>query len=103
MTLQYWLLNKGIDNVYYWDEETETIQNNYEYAPVKRDDDEMCDMSDIDVIIMHNREDRHWGYDPSIDFSEFDIVQSGTLTLGVRKDAGLNVPGVNVEGLRINF
>lgn len=44
------------------------------------------DMFDeIDVVIMYNREDRHWCYEPSLDLSDFTEEKCGTLTMYYRK------------------
>lgn len=102
MTLQYYLLDHGIDNLYYWIEEENTIDVNYKGASMtsKR---EACEFDDIDVIIAHNKEDRHWYYDPEFDFSDFTEFPCGTMTLYIRNSAGFDMPQIQVEGLKINF
>lgn len=103
MTLQFWMANHGIDDVYYWNEESKGISNSYPYAPLTPEYEETCAAEEIDIVIAHNREDRHWYYDPTFDVSEFTEIPCGTMTLYVRNDAGLEIPSVQVNGLKIHF
>lgn len=103
MTIQYWLLDQGIDNLYYWCEDEENISRNYKGTALKRKDEYEYSLEEMDVVVVHNKEDRHWYYDPSLDLSDFTELPCGTLTLYVRDNAGFEIPNVEVEGLRINF
>lgn len=102
-TFQYWLLNRGIDNMYYWHEDTKTIDSEYDGALIVRDDTGTYTIDDMDIVVSHNQEDRHWCYYPTIDLSEFTEMPCGTLTLYIRSDAGLEVPQIQTQGLKINF
>lgn len=103
MTLQYWMLDNGIDNVYYWNEDEQTIGVNYSGIPIIKEDSFNGTLDDIDAVIVHNKDDRHWYYTPSLDLSEFSELPCGTLTLYIRNDAGFDIPKIQVEGLRIRF
>lgn len=103
MTFHYWLLNQGIDNMYYWKEDTESIEIGYNNAQIVRNDMGTYTIEDMDVVVVHNHEDRHWYYDPTFDKSDFIEIPCGTLTLYVRNDAGLEIPKIQIQGLKINF
>ena len=57
----------------------------------------------MDIVITHNREDRHWYYEPTLDLSDFTEIPCGTLTLFVRNNKGLEIPDIQVKALKINF
>lgn len=103
MTIQFWLKNREIDRVYYWNEDLKAIENTYDHAPMVSDDMEVYTMEDMDIVIAHNRDDRHWYYEPTFDVTDFTEIPCGTLTLYVRNNAGLEIPAVQVRGLKINF
>ena len=104
LTLYYWMLNHGFDNVYYWTEDDLIINRivdiNLNYA-----DDRYIEQNfeDMDVIVMYNQEDRHWCYSPSLDLTNFTEQKCGTLTIYVRNDSGITSVDTKVEGLKINF
>ena len=103
LTLQYWLLNRGIDNVYYWNEDENLIDVSYDDGAIMKKTAETYGIDDMDIVIVHNREDRHWYYEPTLDLSDFTEIPCGTLTLYVRNNTGLEIPNIQIEGLRINF
>lgn len=103
MTFQYWLLNRGIDNMYYWSEDTKTIDVGYNNAQIVRDDTGTYTIDDMDVVVAHGHDDRHWYYDPTFDKSDFTEIPCGTLILYVRNNAGLEIPQIQIQGLKINF
>lgn len=98
------MLVHGYDNVYYWTEEEELINQicdiNLKYPEEKWEEQSFADM---DIVVLYNQEDRHWCYTPSLDMSDFTEVKCGTLTIYIRKDSGITVPDIKIEGLRINF
>ena len=57
----------------------------------------------MDIVVMYNREDRHWCYEPDLDLSDFSEIKCGTLNLYVRDGSGIETGNINVEGLRIHF
>lgn len=63
----------------YWEEEEKKI--NRSFGPRE---DEQAAFEEIDVIVMYNREDRHWCYEPSLDLSGFTEKVCGTITMYVR-------------------
>lgn len=103
LTLQYWMLNRGLDNLYYWKEDDNLIDVNYDGSYIVKDRTKTYTIDDMDIVIVHNREDRHWYYEPSLDLSDFTEIPCGTLTLFVRNHTGLEMPDIQIEGLRINF
>lgn len=103
LTLQYWLLNRGIDNLYYWREDEKSIDVNYDGSYIIKDMTETYKIDDMDIVITHNREDRHWYYEPTLDLSDFTEIPCGTLTLFVRNNKGLEIPEIQIEALKINF
>lgn len=103
LTLQYWLLNRGIDNLYYWKEDEKLIDVNYDDSYIVKDLTETYKIDDMDIVIVHNRQDRHWYYEPTLDLSDFTEIPCGTLTLFVRNNKGFEIPKIQIEGLKINF
>lgn len=78
-TMYYWFRLQGYDEVFYWEEEEKKI--NRSFGPRE---DEQAAFEEIDVIVMYNREDRHWCYEPSLDLSGFTEKVCGTITMYVR-------------------
>lgn len=78
-TMYYWFRLHGYDEVFYWEEEEHKI--NRSFGPRE---DEQAAFDEIDVIVMYNREDRHWCYEPSLDLSDFTERNCGTITMYVR-------------------
>ncbi len=78
-TMYHWFRIHGYDEVFYWEEDENKI--NRSYGPRE---DEQADFADIDVIVMYNKEDRHWCYEPSLDLTDFTEKKCGTITMYVR-------------------
>lgn len=97
LTLYYWMLLHDFDGVYYWTEDTKTINRvcdrNLTYP---EEDYEKQDFADMDIVVMYNRQDRHFTDDPSLDFSGFTKIDCGTLTIWVRDNSGIEpvIPAV---------
>lgn len=104
LTINYWMLDHGYDNVYFWTQEDGVINKvcdrNLSYTQEERIPQNFDDM---DIVVMYNQEDRHWCYTPTLDLSEFTEMKCGTLTIYVRNGSGLNPAAIDIEGLRINF
>lgn len=104
LTINYWMLDHGYDNVYFWTQEEGVINKvcdrNLSYTQEERIPQNFDDM---DIVVMYNQEDRHWCYTPTLDLSEFTEMKCGTLTIYVRNGSGLNPAAIDIEGLRINF
>ncbi len=79
-TMYYWFRLQGYDEVFYWEEEENRI--NRSFGPRE---DEQAAFEEIDVIVMYNRDDRHWCYEPSLDLSGFTEKVCGTITMYVRE------------------
>lgn len=78
-TMYYWFRIHGYDEVFYWEEDESKI--NRSFGPRE---DEQAAFEDIDVVVMYNKEDRHWCYEPSLDLSDFTEKKCGTITMYVR-------------------
>lgn len=104
VTLDYWMLVHGYDNVYFWTENDAVINRvcdiNIHYPDENYEEQSL---SDMDIVVMYNQEDRHWCYTPSLDLTDFVEMKCGTLTLYIRKDNGTTPVDIEIEGLRINF
>lgn len=104
LTVYYWMLNQGFDNVYYWTEEDQMINRvvdiNLSY-PEERYEEQ--DFEDMDIVVMYNKEDRHWCYSPSLDLTEFTEYPCGTMNIYIRNGSGIIPPKINVAGLKVNF
>lgn len=87
LTLTYWNAYYGYDNIYSWfDESSEAVKCSFNDKHVKDfyQYDTITDLDNISVIIMYNKEDRHWCYDPNIDLHNFTLYKCGTLDLYIR-------------------
>lgn len=78
-TMYYWFRLHGYDEVFYWEEDENKINRSFGSR-----EDEQADFDEIDVIVMYNKEDRHWCYEPSLDLSDFKEQKCGTITMYVR-------------------
>ncbi len=78
-TMYYWFRLQGYDEVFYWEEEEKKINRSFGSR-----EDEQAAIEEIDVIVMYNRDDRHWCYEPSLDLSGFTEKVCGTITMYVR-------------------
>lgn len=79
-TVHYWFRLHGYEEVFYWKEDENKMERTY--GPLWY---EQADIDDIDVVVMYNREDRHWCYEPSLDLSDFMEQKCGTVTMYVRR------------------
>lgn len=80
-TMYHWFRVHGYDEVFYWEEDENWI--NRSFGPRE---DEKAAFEDMDVIVMYNKEDRHWCYEPSLDLSDFTEIKNGTITMYVRNE-----------------
>ncbi len=104
LTINYWMKLHDFDNVYYWTEEEQTITKECDinlHYPEEYYQEE--NFNDMDIIVMYNREDRHWAYDLSMDLTDFQEIPCGTLTMYVRNGSVDEVVKPEIEGLRIHF
>ena len=104
LTMNFWMADHGCDNVYYWTEEERTINQVWGVNSVFTEDRYVNQsFDDMDIVVMYNKEDRHWCYTPDLDLSDFTEMKCGTLTIYVRNDSGITPVDLQVEGLRIHF
>ena len=78
-TMYYWFRIRGYEDVFFW-QENMSIMN----RGIGPREYEQATLEEIDVVVMYNREDRHWCYDPSLDLSDFTEQKCGTITMYVR-------------------
>ena len=90
LTIYYWMLLQDFDEVYYWTEDdlsiTKVCDRNSAYEASAY---EKRDFADMDIIVMYNQQDRHYTYEPSLDYSDFTKIDCGTMTLWVRNGRGI--------------
>ena len=100
LTIKYWMLLHDYDQVYYWHEKDKIIDREFEYdsyPEVTGASSTQDVLKDMDIVVMYNRDDRHYTYDPSLDLSEFTEVKCGTLTIYVRNNDGITIPKIDVR------
>ncbi len=91
-TMHYWMRLHGFEDVYYWIEEPKLLIGWYEMSVLDQVLDPAVSFSsqytvdDMDIVVMYNREDRHWCYEPSLDLSGFEEHKCGTLTVYTKRD-----------------
>ncbi len=78
-TIYYWFRLHDYEEIFYWEEEEKIMERSF--GPQWY---EQATLEDIDVVVMYNREDRHWCYEPSLDLSDFTEQKCGTITMYVR-------------------
>lgn len=79
-TMYYWFRLHNYDEIFYWVEDEREVKRLF--GPRKG---EQADYGEMDVIVMYNREDRHWCYEPSLDLTDFREIDCGTVTMYVRE------------------
>lgn len=104
LVINFWMAVHGYDNVYFWTEEDKIINKVYDknlaYAAEYYEEK---DYEEMDIVVMYNKEDRHWCYDPSFDLSDFIEIKCGTLNIYVRNGCGVDPIFTEIEGTRINI
>lgn len=89
LTVYYWMLLNGHDNVYYWTEDSREINRvcdlNLNYDPTDLEIYSNHQLDEIDVVLMYNEKDRHYCYQPSLDVTDFEIMDCGSMTIWIRK------------------
>lgn len=89
LTVYYWMLLNDHDNVYYWTEDSKEINRvcdpNLNYDPTDEKIFSSHKLEEMDIVLMYNRNDRHYCYQPSLDSSDFEIIECGSMTIWVRK------------------
>ena len=78
--MYYWFRLHEYDEIFYWVEDEQEVKRLFGSRK-----GEQGSLEEMDVILMYNREDRHWCYDPSVDLSDFTEVDCGTVTMYVRQ------------------
>ena len=78
-TVHYWFRIHDYEEIFFWKEEDNKME--HIFGPQWY---EQATLEDTDVVVMYNREDRHWCYEPSLDLSDFTEQKCGTVTMYVR-------------------
>ena len=78
-TIYYWMRIHGYDDVFYWTEDDLRISKHF--GEHKGEENVLDNM---DVVVMYNKEDRHWCYEPSLDLSDFTEYKNNTITMYIR-------------------
>lgn len=104
ITVDYWMRLHNFDHVYYYSESDKTVSEecgwmvDYKMAePVGQR------LTEMDIVVMYNREDRHFTYDMTLDLSDYTEIPCGTLTLFVRENSGIKIVNPQIKGLKIHF
>lgn len=89
LTVYYWMLLNGHDNVYYWTEDSKEINrvcdSNLKYDLTDLEIYSNHRLEEMDVVLMYNRHDRHYCYQPSLDPADFKVMDCGSMTIWIRK------------------
>lgn len=75
-TISLWMEYHGNPNVYFWDEESK-ICTDMDGEGMGR----QAELTDMDIILFYNPQDRHYLYEPSIDLSGYERTDYGTLVI----------------------
>ena len=97
LMIKYWLRLHGVDNVWYWHQDTKTINQAFDYDSygyLSAYSEQSTDLDSIDIIVMVNRRDRHFLFDPDINLTDFKKVPCGSMTLYVRNSTGIVIPDI---------
>lgn len=97
LMIKYWLRLHGVDNVWYWHQDTKTINQAFDYDSygyLSGYSEQSTDLDSIDIIVMVNRRDRHFLFDPDINLTDFKKVPCGSMTLYVRNSTGIVIPDI---------
>ncbi len=97
LTVYYWMLLNGHDNVYYWTEDSGEINRvcdpHLNYDPSDAEIYSSHKLDEMDVVLMYNRNDRHYCYQPSLDSADFEVLDCGSMTIWIRKGC-MEVPEI---------
>lgn len=80
LTVSYWMLENERENIYIWNEDSKEC--NIALGPKQGT---TADVSDMDIILFYNTQNRHFCYIPDIDLSDYEVIDIGTLTYCQKK------------------
>ena len=89
LTIKYYLACHGFDSVYYYHEDTNEITKSFkydEYSYASGEDTSPIPFEDIDIVVVANEDDRHYGGDKGVDLSEFSEKRYGSMSMYVRNN-----------------
>lgn len=89
LTMKYWMKLHGFDNVYYWKEDFWKNDEVHIYKELDEEGNYSLEegmLENMDIIVMYNREDRHWCYEPdlNLDLSDYTEEKCDTLTMFIK-------------------
>lgn len=100
ITLKYWMLMNDYDQVYYWHQKEQTIDQEFQYdkyPELTGSNTTEISLDDIDIVVMYNRNDRDFDHEVNLNLSDFTEVDCGTLTIYVRNNDGITIPKIDVR------
>ena len=97
-TISNYLMAKGEKDIYHWNQWDSAVTDNIELIV---DPDLDVDLSDIDVIVAYNRDDRHFMLEPNIDLSGYTYVKCGSLDLYYNDSAAQTLTQEKLDRLRV--
>lgn len=100
LTLKYWMLDHDYNNVYYYHEENHVIDKEFRYDSYPDQtgsSPEQVQPDAFDIVVMYNRDDRHFDHEPSLDLTDFTLVKCGTLTIAIRNNSGVEIPAIEIK------
>lgn len=104
LVMKFWMAVHGYDNIYFWTEDEQIINKDYnKYEVLAEESYDERSFDDMNIVVMYNKEDRHWCYEPSLDLADFTEIKCGTLNIYVRDGCGIDPSCREINGPRINF
>ncbi|MBP3197212.1 MAG: hypothetical protein J6N21_09450 [Butyrivibrio sp.] len=85
MVVEYYLLSQGRDNIFYWNQDKSVVSD--ERAFGNPNSKEVIPLSQVDVVVAYNRNDRHFEVDPNFDLSDFVLIRAGSIDIYYKNDA----------------
>jgi hypothetical protein len=98
-TVEMYLKSQGKPDVYYWCQHEGKIYDNRHFKSDGTGG--TLDVSDMDVIMAYNRDDRHFEIDPNIDFSDYTCIRSAGIDIYFGNNAGKEVTEDLMQRLRV--
>ena len=93
----------GYIQVYYYHEDTHKIDKEFQFDKYQQytdSNDAELNIADADIVVMYNKDDRHYNHESTINLSGFRMVKCGTLTMYIRDGAGLKISAITIKPSR---
>ena len=98
-TVEMYLRSKGKPDVYYWNQENQTVNTVRPF--IKDPSSETISLDEVDVVACYNRDDRHFVADPNFDLSDFTLIRSAGVDLYYRNEAAAEVTEELIQRLHV--